>query len=92
MSHLNYRLLQSLRVIFVQVVGGGSGGLAAAKEAANLGKKVALCDFVQPTPFGTTWGLGGTCVNVGCIPKKLMHQVMNLTPKIIMQLCADNFF
>lgn len=23
---------------------------------------------------GTTWGLGGTCVNVGCIPKKLMHQ------------------
>lgn len=22
---------------------------------------------------GTTWGLGGTCVNVGCIPKKLMH-------------------
>ena len=23
---------------------------------------------------GTSWGLGGTCVNVGCIPKKLMHQ------------------
>ena len=23
--------------------------------------------------LGTTWGLGGTCVNVGCIPKKLMH-------------------
>ena len=23
---------------------------------------------------GTHWGLGGTCVNVGCIPKKLMHQ------------------
>ena len=22
---------------------------------------------------GSTWGLGGTCVNVGCIPKKLMH-------------------
>ena len=58
-----------------QVVGGGSGGLAAAKEAANLGKKVALCDYVQPSPIGTTWGLGGTCVNVGCIPKKLMHQV-----------------
>uniref|UniRef100_A0A2I3T633 thioredoxin-disulfide reductase (NADPH) n=1 Tax=Pan troglodytes TaxID=9598 RepID=A0A2I3T633_PANTR len=37
------------------VVGGGSGGLACAKE-------------------GTRWGLGGTCVNVGCIPKKLMHQ------------------
>jgi len=56
------------------VIGGGSGGLAAAKEAADLGKKVACCDFVKPSPQGTTWGLGGTCVNVGCIPKKLMHQ------------------
>lgn len=56
------------------VIGGGSGGLACAKEAANFGKKVALLDFVQPSPAGTSWGLGGTCVNVGCIPKKLMHQ------------------
>ncbi|XP_077987792.1 thioredoxin reductase 1, cytoplasmic-like [Glandiceps talaboti] len=56
------------------VIGGGSGGLAASKAAAELGKKVAVCDFVKPTPKGTTWGLGGTCVNVGCIPKKLMHQ------------------
>lgn len=56
------------------VIGGGSGGLAASKEAATLGKTVAVCDFVKPSPKGTTWGLGGTCVNVGCIPKKLMHQ------------------
>eukprot|EP00106_Octopus_bimaculoides_P012620 XP_014780062.1 PREDICTED: thioredoxin reductase 1, cytoplasmic-like [Octopus bimaculoides] len=56
------------------VIGGGSGGLAAAKEAASFDKKVAIFDFVKPTPLGTTWGLGGTCVNVGCIPKKLMHQ------------------
>ena len=56
------------------VIGGGSGGLAASKEAARFGRKVAVCDFVTPTPVGTTWGLGGTCVNVGCIPKKLMHQ------------------
>jgi len=56
------------------VIGGGSGGLAASKEAAKLGKKVAVMDFVKPSPAGTTWGLGGTCVNVGCIPKKLMHQ------------------
>eukprot|EP00934_Nitzschia_sp_Nitz4_P001609 Nitzschia sp. Nitz4//scaffold126_size65214//48050//50154//NITZ4_006162-RA/size65214-snap-gene-0.58-mRNA-1//-1//CDS//3329534707//1609//frame0 len=55
------------------VIGGGSGGMAAAKEAASLGAKVALCDFVKPSPSGTTWGLGGTCVNVGCIPKKLFH-------------------
>ncbi|KAL3914913.1 MAG: hypothetical protein SGPRY_007451, partial [Prymnesium sp.] len=56
------------------VIGGGSGGLACSKQAAKLGKKVAVCDFVKPSPHGTTWGLGGTCVNVGCIPKKLMHQ------------------
>ena len=55
------------------VIGGGSGGLACAKQASKLGAKVAMCDFVKPSPLGTKWGLGGTCVNVGCIPKKLMH-------------------
>ena len=44
------------------------------QTAANFGAKVACLDFVKPSPPGTTWGLGGTCVNVGCIPKKLMHQ------------------
>ncbi|XP_023581328.1 thioredoxin reductase 3 isoform X1 [Trichechus manatus latirostris] len=56
------------------IIGGGSGGLSCAKEAAILGKKVMVLDFVVPSPHGTSWGLGGTCVNVGCIPKKLMHQ------------------
>ncbi|XP_053678811.1 thioredoxin reductase 1, mitochondrial isoform X2 [Anopheles nili] len=56
------------------VIGGGSGGLACAKQAVQLGAKVAVLDFVKPSPRGTKWGLGGTCVNVGCIPKKLMHQ------------------
>jgi thioredoxin reductase (NADPH) len=56
------------------VVGGGSGGLACSKEAASLGAKVGLFDFVKPSPQGSKWGLGGTCVNVGCIPKKLMHR------------------
>merc|ERR1711935_32407 len=55
------------------VIGGGSGGLAAAKKASENGAKVGLADFVKPSPAGTKWGLGGTCVNVGCIPKKLMH-------------------
>jgi len=64
------------------VVGGGSGGLAAAKEAGKLGKKVACLDFVKPSPLGTTWGLGGTCVNVGCIPKKLFHQASLLGESI----------
>ncbi|ETO64027.1 hypothetical protein F444_18366 [Phytophthora nicotianae P1976] len=56
------------------VIGGGSGGLACSKEAASLGQKVCVLDYVKPSPQGTSWGLGGTCVNVGCIPKKLMHQ------------------
>lgn len=56
------------------VIGGGSGGLACAKEVAGLGARVALLDYVKPSPQGAKWGLGGTCVNVGCIPKKLYHQ------------------
>lgn len=55
------------------VIGGGSGGLSCARNAAALGMRVGLADFVKPSPIGSKWGLGGTCVNVGCIPKKLMH-------------------
>jgi len=46
------------------VIGGGSGGLACAQRAAEYGAKVAL---LEPRP------LGGTCVNAGCVPKKLMY-------------------
>eukprot|EP00794_Sanderia_malayensis_P006227 gene6227-6943_t len=77
-AHSEGKLLQMLRNEAYDydlfVIGGGSGGLSCSKEAASLGAKVAVCDFVKPTPKGTSWGLGGTCVNVGCIPKKLMHQ------------------
>ena len=45
----------------------------ASGAAARLGARVCVLDFVDPSPRGTKWGLGGTCVNVGCIPKKLMH-------------------
>lgn len=72
------------------VIGGGSGGLAAAKEAAQFGAKVAVLDFVKPTPIGTKWGLGGTCVNVGCIPKKLMHQA-SLLGEAIHVSCTSMF-
>lgn len=60
------------------VIGGGSGGLASAKEAASLGAKVAVFDYVKPSTQGTRWGLGGTCVNVGCVPKKLMHYAASM--------------
>jgi len=45
------------------VIGGGSGGIATANRAAMYGKKVALIEAKH---------LGGTCVNVGCVPKKAM--------------------
>jgi len=57
----------------VIVIGGGTGGLSFATEARKLGLSVALFDYVEPSPHGNAWGLGGTCVNVGCIPKKLFH-------------------
>ena len=45
------------------VVGGGSGGLATARRAAEFGVKAAVVEEAR-------WG--GTCVNVGCVPKKVM--------------------
>ncbi len=50
-------------------VGGGSGGLACAQRAAEYGAKVAV---IEPKP------LGGTCVNVGCVPKKVMWNAAGL--------------
>ncbi|WP_434357780.1 glutathione-disulfide reductase [Parasalinivibrio latis] len=44
-------------------IGGGSGGIASANRAAMYGAKVALIEAKH---------LGGTCVNVGCVPKKVM--------------------
>jgi glutathione reductase (NADPH) len=45
------------------VIGGGSGGLACAQRATQYGARVALVESAR---------LGGTCVNVGCVPKKVM--------------------
>ena len=45
------------------VIGGGSGGLAHAQRAAEYGASVAVVEYGP---------LGGTCVNVGCVPKKVM--------------------
>lgn len=45
------------------VIGAGSGGVATARRAASYGAKVGVVEFDR---------LGGTCVNRGCVPKKLM--------------------
>lgn len=44
-------------------IGGGSGGIASVNRAASYGKKCAIIEAKA---------LGGTCVNVGCVPKKVM--------------------
>ena len=51
------------------VIGGGSGGLACAQRAAEYGARVLLLEAHR---------LGGTCVNVGCVPKKLMWNAAQL--------------
>jgi len=47
------------------VIGAGSGGVRAARIAGALGARVAIAEMAR---------LGGTCVNVGCVPKKLLMQ------------------
>lgn len=53
----------------LMVIGGGSGGLAVAEQAAKLGKRVAIVENKR---------MGGTCVNNGCVPKKIMWYAANL--------------
>ncbi len=56
------------------VIGAGSGGLAAAKRAANHGAKVAIIEGDK---------VGGTCVIRGCVPKKLMVYAANARKNIM---------
>jgi glutathione reductase (NADPH) len=51
------------------VIGGGSGGLACAQRAAGHGARVLVA---EPGP------IGGTCVNAGCVPKKIMYHAAEL--------------
>lgn len=54
-------------------IGAGSGGIASANKAAQQGAKVAL---IEPL------ALGGTCVNVGCVPKKIMWYAAQIQESI----------
>jgi glutathione reductase (NADPH) len=51
------------------VIGGGSGGVACARRCTEYGAKVALIESAR---------LGGTCVNVGCVPKKVMFNAASI--------------
>ena len=54
-------------------IGGGSGGIASANRAAKHGKRVAIVESNL---------IGGTCVNVGCVPKKAMWFGANVAEAI----------
>ena len=51
------------------VIGGGSGGLACAQRASRHGARVLVAEQAE---------LGGTCVNAGCVPKKLMYHAADV--------------
>ncbi len=57
------------------VIGAGSGGVRAGRIAAGYGARVAVAEERY---------LGGTCVNVGCIPKKLLVYASEFS-----EACAD---
>ncbi len=63
------------------VIGGGSGGIASARKAASYGAKVLVVESGR---------LGGTCVNVGCVPKKVMWNAAHLAEQV--QLAKDYGF
>jgi dihydrolipoamide dehydrogenase len=66
MLRASYRLLSSSARQDLVVIGGGPGGYVAAIKAAQLGMKVTCVE--------SRGSLGGTCLNVGCIPSKaLLH-------------------
>jgi glutathione reductase (NADPH) len=57
------------------LIGGGSGGVSSAKRAAiNYGKRVCVVE-------GARWG--GTCVNVGCVPKKIMYMAASMRETLV---------
>ncbi len=55
------------------VIGGGSGGIASVNRAAMHGRRCALIEAGE---------LGGTCVNVGCVPKKVMWHAAQVADAI----------
>ncbi|GAB5369068.1 hypothetical protein AAMO2058_001373600 [Amorphochlora amoebiformis] len=57
------------------VIGAGSGGVRASRISASHGAKVAVADDLDV-------GLGGTCVNVGCVPKKLFAYGSEITTEV----------
>ena len=63
----------SIRHYDYLVIGGGSGGVASSRRAASYGAKTLLIEAKA---------MGGTCVNKGCVPKKVMWYASDLATRI----------
>ena len=67
---------QEMKTYDMIVIGAGSGGMGAGRRASLLGKKVAMIENRV---------IGGTCVNVGCVPKKVMCKYSSNSQYCIIQ-------
>ncbi|XP_046852852.1 glutathione reductase, mitochondrial-like isoform X2 [Xenia sp. Carnegie-2017] len=77
-------MTESIRKMYdYLVIGGGSGGLASARKAASYGIKAAVIEHGR---------LGGTCVNVGCVPKKVMWIAASIAEKMTYGYVKDYGF
>lgn len=62
-----------MRIDFINILSFSLGGIASARRAAEYGAKVAVVESGR---------LGGTCVNVGCVPKKVMWNTAALAENL----------
>eukprot|EP00927_Polykrikos_kofoidii_P048565 TRINITY_DN42829_c0_g1_i1.p1 TRINITY_DN42829_c0_g1~~TRINITY_DN42829_c0_g1_i1.p1 ORF type:complete len:771 (-),score=170.84 TRINITY_DN42829_c0_g1_i1:732-2990(-) len=77
------------------VIGGGSGGSAVARRSAGYGAKVCIIERgVKRDENGVRQGagLGGTCVNVGCVPKKLMFMAAQRREEMVGHISSAKGF
>ena len=65
----NQEEIYNNKIYDLVIIGAGTAGLAAAYSAREEGLSVAVINYVPPNYHGTVFGIGGTCPNVGCIPK-----------------------
>lgn len=70
---LRRKMSDSIKHYDYLVIGGGSGGVASSRRAASYGAKTLLIEGKA---------MGGTCVNVGCVPKKVMWYASDLATRL----------
>lgn len=79
----------------VAIIGGGSAGNTLVEDLSRHGISIIIFDYVTPSHRGSVWGYGGTCVNVGCMPKKIFHHAAKVkheydTSGVIFGLASSN--